>query len=1186
MFGRGDRARNAMGRLTRKLSSALVVAALPLAVYAQTTLNVNQSTDSAPAAAIGGTPSIDIITLRSGSTSAPLRFGNVVSGSEHVELAGRALVASRDYAMDYGTGVVYLKVLVRDGDVATVAYRYNTSADPKATSQYSGIAGFKYTLVPGGLNMLMGLGLTERASDGSVMSSNVFGFNNSTNFGQGAVKGLFLYGQRQKNDVSAGLQMKSGEIGGNALNDQGDSKLIVQSLNTKALGGTVSVDYQDVSKNFASFQNAADAGYDVSKLQKERGLTRFGYSLQDMKFGGLGFSNSFRNVVDDGGGIEWRTYGVSTGGLKLNYTSQRVDTGFTRFNDIAEGDRAQLAKERGLERQGLSGELSQKLGKLSFDDTSIQDVLSGKSIERRKVRLDTTKINFELGDQDVASGFSRFDSLMGQEKALWGAEAGLRRQWTSVQTSLFGSQTPLAFSQSIILGPSGNYKAQDASFTAKTWSLQHSVRASDSGFASAASMQGDELNNNMKAIANMYGQGINPNGNDRNYFIATQGVTREFTSVQSRLFKGWDASLSTLSLRGAADHGGVDTATLTGKNASFSYRRQSLGSQFSEVASLMEFERQRIGSVSGMERTDLGMNFMLGGSKKLTINKLSALVGGAGLSRTNVAFSDKKIDVQVNAREVDTAMTGASSLVDSEKDVLQSLAGYKERDARVKWQLMPNMKVDFFDYNATNSDTTEDKGQRQVVLDWSPNKTMQVGYVRSEQNDQTSLAKLFSSVVERISVNKDLGRYGKVSFYDENATYDGTTNTTPDRHTKYVSLEAPINKLTSIRTEQTRTSYDNGDKEDINSNTISTAVAKNAGISVTETKINRNGGDNDETKRNYGFWIDLGHGLKVNYGYARQLNGDQSTMSSTFTMGSNAGQQSADKVNQVQSGQVGNMLLGGGYGTNYWDGANRTQSYSNVSVSLAKPVDFGAFKNLKLAFSYDTAADYSAWLRENRFVSVSSTLLGTNLGYEYKGQMTTAGDRGIDRAFKFETPQADKNWLRASIYYKARTLPNDQNVAIRDFTVSVKPSKVVTLEHHMFTNKEVARGDALLGSITEADRTNQWNLNWQKSANMTIGGTWKEALNDSTTALSRTAGLTLKLNEAKGSPLTLFYGLEQVDGNVTRQTRHRYSFQFDQKPGPNQIFSMFFGDISYQHSIADNASRNNFTVRMDYQLKF
>jgi hypothetical protein len=56
-------------------------------------------------------------------------------------------------------------------------------------------------------------------------------------------------------------------------------------------------------------------------------------------------------------------------------------------------------------------------------------------------------------------------------------------------------------------------------------------------------------------------------------------------------------------------------------------------------------------------------------------------------------------------------------------------------------------------------------------------------------------------------------------------------------------------------------------------------------------------------------------------------------------------------------------------------------------------------------------------------------------------------------------------------------------------------------------------------------------------------------------------------------------------GGMHRLTQ-RYSLQFDQRPGPNQVFSLFVGNVSYQYSVPDTFRKENWTLRLDYQFRF
>jgi hypothetical protein len=675
----------------------------------------------------------------------------------------------------------------------------------------------------------------------------------------------------------------------------------------------------------------------------------------------------------------------------------------------------------------------------------------------------------------------------------------------------------------------------------------------------------------LERIGNMYGPGVQTRPEDRGAFTIGSGISRVFTSFGAQPYKDWDVQFSQLALKGQTDGGKVDTVAMKNSKMAINYRHQDLGRQFSEQSRLMGFEQQKLGTIAGLDRTDFGFNMNLGRGRNLVVSKMTASTLAGGANRTSLGYTDKKIDVQVNAREVDTGFANVNNLVDTEKDLLASLRGYAEKDARVKWQILPNLKIDAYlsDMNAAATDTN---GKVQnVVLDWAPDKKSQLNYTRTEQKTQDPLNVLFAHAVERISFTRDLGKYGRVALMDEHQTYEGTqSGGAADSRRQSLTFDTKFDKLTSLHSEQTRTNFDNGDKENVSSNTVSREIAKNAGISVTEMAIDRNGNDRDEKKRNYGFWFDLGNGLRVSYGYARQLAGTTAgTLSSTLTVGQNGQGLNADQMNAIQQAQAGGLMFGGGYGVNQWDADGRTQAFSNFAVATAKPMRIGFVSDVSLKFGMDTASDYSNWLRENRTATLAGRIGSNQFGYDYVSQMHQTGVRGIDRVYRLQSDASDKRWLKASIFYKVRTLPWDEEIMIRDFNITARPAKNLELTNQLQTNPEVARGDVFMGSMPQAARSNKWKLDWTKSDNLTIGGSWQELLNEDSKAKSTTGGVNLKLFAKSGSPLSVFYGVEEMGGNVAHTLTQRYSFQFDQRPGKNQMLSVFAGNISYDYNVVN-----------------
>ncbi len=1184
-----------MGRLNRRWIGLCAAVALPLPVSAQifeATSNP-QTTDASHATDVGGTPSLDMITLRAVGPGAPLRFGNVIPGSERVQLDGQILQPDADYSMDYGTGVVYLKRAQRAGQVLTVYYRYRAGAAATDSSTPSGINGFKFSLMPGNLTVLMGLGITERATDGSVISSNTLGWRDGFNLGaRSKLGGLFVMGDRQKNNVQSGLSLDPNAQNGAAAPDSGHSQFLVQQFETSLLGGGAKFDYQDISKNFASFGTVADAGYssdDLKRYQAEKGLTRFGMALDNLRFGSLALSDDYKVVRDGKGSIAWRSMGLATKGVKLNWDSQSVDKSFTRFADISEANKAQLQQEAGMNRDNLTGEFDQKMSKLSFALNTIADSGTGAEIRRRDVTLDTSKIKFDLGDQSVDQTFGRMGNLLGPEKALYGREAGLHRQWMSMQSSILGAKSPITFAQNLVDSPTGKFGSQDVSVKANTWSLEHISRNVSPGFTSLSALQEPEIANNLSTIARMYGPNVPVGGNDRNEFFGGVGLDREFTHFTTSAFKGWNADFSDLKLKGRQDGGFVDTISLQSKHSSFELRREELGPRFNELTSMMDLEKQRLGTVAGLDRSDLSFNSQFG-DKKLAILRSTATADGGDMSRTSVSLSGKTFDMSLGARDVSAAFGVSSQLVDPEKALLATLQGFNEHDAKLKWQILPNLKIDTYLMQAMNATTGELRKTQNVTLDWAPTKSTQFSYSQLEQKNDDPINILFANLTQRMSLSENFGKYGTLQLLDERQQFDGTNAQALSFHKESFAYEAKLSKNTSVRTEQSRTSFDNGDKEDVSANTISTELTKRTGVSVTDTKIDRTGEDADEVHRNYGFWFDLGNGVRVSYGYARQLTGqDASTLASTFTVGKNADPNLApDKSGTVQPGQVGNLVLGGGYGVNQWETGpgTRTQSFGTVAVSSAKAFQLGPVRDVKFDFALDTAADYSNWLKENRVFDFSGKLGANTFGFDYKGQMDPNGQRAIDRTFRFETDKADSKMLKASVMYKMRTLPLDNQVMIRNFSVTARPTKNFELTNEVVTNPELPNASVLLGTVPQAASSNKWRLDYKRGDDFSIGGSWEELINDQAHTKTVTGGINMKLFGKSGSPLQLFYGLEQNEAPGSGQTTQRYHLQFDQRPGPNQTLSIFLGNVSYEHSISDQLQKDNWMARLDYQFRF
>jgi len=1194
-----------MGRLKKGLIGAIVLGVIPISVSAQTPAS-QTSAPQAPTtppptslifsppgadkpAEVGGLPTFDIITLGAIGPGAPLRYGNVIPNSEQVQLNGITLMPLSDYLMDYAVGVVYLKVAQSAGQQLTVSYRYKPGpAAPPGFTQFSALSAYTYAVAPGSLNFLSGIGVTERASNGSVMSNNVFGFNNTFKLGQGmTLNGLYLVGDRQQEQDTAGMTMDMNVPRSPTNFRAGNSQLILQNFDDSSfLGGSAHMDYQDVSRNFNGYSglSGVDAAT-ASRLYSERGLTRFGYDIDRAKLGCFTLSNSYHDVSDGYTGIYWRSYGVQNGGFGLNYSAQQVGETFNRFSDLSNSNKDQLRNETGMSRSVLNFNWAEQFGKISYTGSKISDDLEHTSIHQNAWAINTSKLRFNIGDESVDGGFTRLSNLLAPEQAEYGREAGIKRQWMGLQASLLGTNLPFSFNQTMLSSPVGNFKAEDAAIGSRSWNLQHVERNAGTGWASMGAMSDAEVDANVRSIANMYAYDIKPTAGDRGEFMSQVGIDRKYNGFMTDALPGWKINASALDIKGQEDKASVDAFSAASKNAILTYRKEDLGLRFNEITNMMDFEKLRLGTLQGLNREDADL-ILINGTRKLEATGMDLTTPTGSARRSTVAYDDpNKLNIVAGSRSVSQGFEDGPSLVDPEKNLLQTLQGYNEMDIKAKWVIRPGSTLDTFDEEQYDPQRKQTWTTRNTILNAQLDKYTNVNITDLEQHNNDPMSTIFSSVVEKMSLTRDMGKYGILKVLDERDEYDGNRQNLLDNHLQYIGYQAKITGSTTFKTEQTHTTYENGVVENINSNTVSQDINKRAGVSVTDTEVNRTG-TNDESHKNYGFWYDLGNGVKLSYGYAKQImpDGSLDTTNQSLTLGKApaAGQ----PANSVQAGQVGNLMLAGAYNESQWAQSDRTQSNGNIAVTTVKPLNYGSFQDGKITVNLDSGSDYSKVIHENKLVSGQGRV-GTYLfGYEYKSQMDPTGNRAIDRTVKLQTDPSEKKLISAGISYRDRTMPDNSTIIIRDYNLTFRPAKNLTLVNLLQTNPDIANPGAILGSIPQASRSDKWNLDYKQNPNLTVGGQFQELINDQTNSASQTAGVTAKLFDKIGSPVSLFYGLEAANQtNLWRKTQ-RYSLQFDQRPGKNQTLSLFVGNLSYEHSVPVGSYSNNNTFRLNYQYRF
>lgn len=1156
---------------------ALIAAtALPMGAVGQVLSETPAGEDNSQKTDIGGKTSVDLIRLSGTNPSIPLRNAGVVRGSESLSLDGRPLKRGEDYGIDYPSGTVMLMKPFKDGQSLRAIYRFDPMLSKAPVKFGQNLNGMKLSFTPGA-TAILGFGMIERKEDGSIMQSDLYALR--TNFAGGGKLGFNTSGmvalgtKRQVNASSLHERLGAGQA-----KDTGDGSAIIQNVAVKTSKGTIRADYQSIDQNFTSTAAFDQAGYtaeDAQRFLKERGLKRFGYGVEDVKFGNLGFNQSYSMVGDKGEQITRRSFGVETKGAKLEFSSHKVDSGFRRFQDLKDGDAAQLKNEAGLEHETWFADLGNKQLSLKMASKGVEDRTS-KAFQRRSVALDAGKIKFNYGDQKVENGFTKFAGIREADWQQVAREAGLRRQSWGMELAPISKQLQgLAISSQSLRSDGGRFAAMDILAKGETWSLEHYSRAMDAGMQDMHRESGPALDAHVTAVAKMYEKsGIGIQGDDKNWFVRSFGLDRSGTRLTLNPSKGTELRGDIISFRGMQDSGQVNRYDYSTANTKFSFQSQRFGQNLTEIDTLMRFERERVSAIAGLRQDNASLDTTLGGQRKLSVSFLDASKGEADVKRTSLDYSDKNFELKIRSREVSSGFAEIGKLVDRDREILRTMVGNEQRQLQLNWLMYRDLTAKLDWLSQTNELSGETMDLKHSFAQYNPDKFTSFQWYQYHQTvTGNESASLFSHQINRMSVNRRINNFGAVSFEQEKQDFDGERSTESDRLRNTWTVEAQVNKTTAVKTEQSHTDYADGNREHISSHTVSSTVIPGTGVSVTDTNISRTGGSPDQRKRNYGFWVNLGKGVKLSYGYARDLQeGANGTLNNNVSL---------------SGGTVGGLTFGNAdYSHQRWDN-QRNRSVGNFTLGSTKPFTVGFVKDLKFNIATNTVRDNDFWHRESNVGNFSAKLFGHDLGFDYLSQYhPQSRQRAIDRVFRFQTNGGDKAPLSAKVNYKVRTLPDGKQYDVRDIAVSATPMKNWKVTHQLQSYPEVPRGDVLLGTVLQPTRTIQWKLEQTAGANTLFGASWEERLNEQTKQMSRTAGVNLTLNAKNPSPIQLFYGIEQGDRNGHRSTAHRYSLRYDQKPGPNSNMSLFLGNLSWEDGRSPNLRRENWSMRLEWQVKF
>jgi len=1155
------------------LAMAAAATLLPAGAISQ---YLHMQSDALPAVASGtpaslkGRAAVDLMPGKRNGLGYPLRFGNVIPGTVRLELDGRHLEEGKDFTVDYGGGAVFISGPVKDSSSIRVSYRH----DPEAKSTLTGNALPLLALNfgdAGSVRMLMGFSGAQRFADGSMVQSNNVGIQNSLSFGSGKLSGFFLVSSQSETTVSA--DGASPDKTAPRKGENATDYLLMQSFDLDVGGVKLTADYTDVGEKFVGFGMLQGSGVSderAKQLEKEKGITRMGFGLSNESPKGLSFNNSYRTIDDGDAKITFQNYSVKSSMFDAYYTSRAIDSGFKRFNDLAEADRNQMQKERGITREALGGRLGLGFGELKFDRNSISE--NGDGIFRQSLALSSDWIRGSWQTQEISANFNRSNDLSEQERAQWHKERGIARESLSLATGESIKGVSAQFDQKSIEYSGRTFQSMAFDVSTSIVDFKWWSRETDRSFARLGDLPQAELDALIQQTLQMYDPKAGVNGNDRGFIVREAGLSRDFMKIASSPVKDLGLSYQRSTIDG--EGGGLEytVAGVDSKSVKLDYRRTKIDESFSRIHDLLDAERKLYGLQAGFDRTDFAGHLALGGKSSLGFSALDVSSQQGGLQRYSANLSLPGFEFKGNYRNVDSNFERAIHVNDNERQFFQELIGYRQFDAGLKFNGIKGLNVEAFVYDADNGSQDLHRYRRNGLISYTPNKSTAFKVVYNSHKLEGMPGMLFENDLFAVEGFQDFGRFGKLTARKETESYSGIQGTLPDRDTYYAKYETKLGPKSDFSTEQVRTTFSDGGYENIQAYKLGWQVFNRLNVNVTQIFVDRDGDKPDIETRNYGFVYDLGNGMKLGWSWHRELN--------------SAGNGKRNYSWNLTPGQMGGFEFGGGYEERRIDNT-RTTALGNFTFKNQKPMNVGFIKDLQVNLGYDSHTDGGVWKKENTLASISFKAFGSAFGADYGHVMLPNQLRAADRTLRFNLDPTGKNPLQASFVYKIRTLPGGEGQIIRDYDVSYKLNDKFTLMHSLDTLPEKQQQNVPLGSLALPRAKNIWAIGWHPNAGTSATFGFEEERLLDQNALTRRLAASVCFFKDLGSPLTLRYALEQnhrPDGK--RFTRNAYELMFEQKPGPNQTFSFAVGYINWLDGIAVGDVWNNWNLRLDYQLRF
>ncbi len=1096
------------------------------------------------------------------------RYAPIVPDSESVYLDGKRLLREVDYWIDYASGSLVFAQPVRRLSAIQVSYRYDPNGKREQIVGTMPILSLSFGQA-GDVSALYTPGLTETTREGVSYRFSAYGLHNALRVGSGGLQGYFFVGSREA--IRAFAAPIAGDTTRAALAPATTGQLIVQQLQLQSGALQLQAHYQDIDPSFSAQKMlGAQAGLHAEQLaawEREKGIRRYNYAL-GLNLGSTQIQQTALNIQDDKGTIKEQGWQLNSPTLNLQWNRREASATFGRFKDLADPQKGEWERERGLTREHLTSSLRfAPNSMLGYQQLRLAQ--GNAAIERNLYTLELPWLKASRLHQQVGAGFTRFGDLAESDKEQLAREVGMRRDQTQLEIN--HPNFKLATTEQQVQSPTGSLERERLRIETTHVVVEHTHRAVSPEFGRLASLAPHEQQQLVEEVRQFYDPAnsvpFDPN-HDLPLLMREQGIERTLQRVELKPSK--DTSLQmrryeTANRSGVGELRGVQWHLRT-PNLQLRLHERSIDSGFGRLRDLTRVEQLLFHNEHGIHRFDWDATLTTR-QFGLAISQMRVREVGAGLHRLSARLLHPALELHYHQRRVDPDFARAHDLADPERDFFAQLRGYHQHDWTARLRPSPTLQLELFGYNAHNPQEIIANRRQRYRFVWQPFKALTLGRHQDEYESDKTSERLYQDEYERNDLQYQLG-WGQFNAYQERRRIGGTLANPLYQDSSFWRFSTGALRNLHLAVEERRTTATGAPSEHYQHYQTTYTLNPQLKLSFAHAEARRDRAP-DESAQQIGLEYEFRPGAKFTFSEARRAKEDANG-ERVLTTG-------------LTQTAFGVLSIGAAYQEHRIDRTN-TRAQSQVVLQSAKPFSFLGMQEFQFDFRYGALADRGIWQQENKHFTAQATALRHKVAGGYVGLYVPGHGRAVDRYYQIESPPHPQ--LRYSLHYKTRTYHDGRLYLVRNYNIAYKLDGRLTLTHEFQTHPEQANPHVVLGSVLQPTGVSAWGLEWHWTPRMSLRGDYRTEWNEQQNRRTRRGGLTLTTNQTDNLQYSIGYRVDAERFGNRDGIAHTFFLSTERKLDSENFLMFGFQWTHYERRPDPSIPRDQHRLVLEWRKPF